>query len=90
MVVARRAVAPTGVPASLRSVASESSKRRRLPSGPPEAGWTFGASGFPRVAWGALAVFLGALAVYLFLVGYLGYGVVIAILAAAAAVNLLP
>jgi hypothetical protein len=35
-------------------------------------------------------VALAGLAVFLFLVGYLGYGVVIAILAAAAAVNLLP
>lgn len=71
-------------------VSSESPKRRRLPSGPPEAGWTFGASGFPRVAWAVLAVALVGLAVFLFLVGYLGYGVVIAILAGAAAVNLLP
>lgn len=71
-------------------VPPESPKRRRLPSGPPEAGWTFGASGFPRVAWGILVVCLAGLSVFLFLVGYLGYGVVIAILAAAAAVNLLP
>jgi hypothetical protein len=71
-------------------VGEESSKRRRLPSGPPEAGWTFGASGVPNVAWGTLAVLLGILAAYLLVVGYVGYGAVIAILAAAAAVNLLP
>jgi hypothetical protein len=72
------------------SVASQNPKRRRLTSGPPEAGWTFGASGFPSVAWAVLALCLAGLAVFLFVVGYLGYGVVIAILAAAAAVNLLP
>ncbi|MEW6582610.1 MAG: hypothetical protein AB1416_07615 [Actinomycetota bacterium] len=68
----------------------ETPRRRRLPSGPPEAGWTFGASGFPKVAWGTLAVLLGILAAYLLVVGYVGYGAVIGILAGAAAVNLLP
>lgn len=67
----------------------EPTKRRRLPSGPPEAGWTFGAGGVPRVAWGTFAVLLTGLAVYLLAVGYVGYGAVIAILAASAAVNLL-
>jgi hypothetical protein len=71
-------------------VTSENPKRRRLPSGPPEAGWTFGADGFPRVAWAVLVVCLVGLSIFLFLTGYIGYGVVIAILAAAAAVNLLP
>jgi len=76
--------------ATLTAVSEDDAKRRRLPLGPPEAGWTFGASGFPNVAWGTLSVLLGALAVYLLVVGYVGYGAVIAILAAAAAVNLLP
>jgi len=71
-------------------VGEETSKRRRLPSGPPEAGWTFGASGVPRVAWATLAILLALLAAYLLVVGYVGYGAVIAILAAAAAVNLIP
>ncbi len=88
--VARPDPPPTGTAATLRVVASDNPKRRRLPSGPPEAGWTFGAGGFPGVAWGTLAVLLGALAVYLLVVGYVGYGAVIATLAAAAAVNLLP
>ena len=76
--------------ASLPSVNEGDTRRRRRPSGPPEAGWTFGASGFPRVAWGTLAALLAVLAAYLLAVGYLGYGAVIALLAAAAAVNLLP
>ena len=42
----------------------------------------------PRVAWIILAVLVGALAVLLLAVGYIGYGAMIAILAAAAAVNL--
>lgn len=63
-------------------------KRRRRPSGPPESGWTLGASGPTKAFWGTLAVLLLILAVYLLLMGYIGYGAVIAVIAAAAAVNL--
>lgn len=62
--------------------------RIRRPSGPPVQGWAFGAEGLPRGFWGSLAVLLLALAVWLLATGYYGYGAVIAVLAAAAAVNL--
>ena len=62
-------------------------RRRRRPSGPPESGWTLGASGLSKASWAILAVLLLALAVYLLAVGYLGYGAVIVLLAAAALVN---
>jgi hypothetical protein len=57
-------------------------------AGPPEAGWTLGAGGLPRAFWGILALLLLALGVYLLAVGYIGYGGVILLLAAAAAFNL--
>jgi len=63
-------------------------RRRRMPSGPPESGWTLGAGGPTRAFWAILAVLLLLLAVYLLVVGYTGYGAVIAVLAAAAVVNL--
>jgi hypothetical protein len=62
---------------------------RRRPSGPPETGWALGAQGMPKPAWATIAVLLLALAVYLLLVGYVGYGTMVAVLAAAAAVNLI-
>lgn len=55
---------------------------------PPEQGWTLGAGGMPKAAWLALAIVLVAFAGLLLAVGYMGYGAMIAILAAAAAVNL--
>ncbi|MCU0307159.1 MAG: hypothetical protein MUE51_05200 [Thermoleophilia bacterium] len=64
--------------------------RRRRPSGPPVQGWAFGAEGLPRGFWAVLAVLLLALAVWLLVTAYYGYAVVIAVLAIAAAVNLLP
>jgi dolichol kinase len=65
-----------------------SQKRRRRPSGPPAGGWTLGASGPTKAAWGTLAVLIMILAVYLLLTGYIGYGAVTAVIGAAAAVNL--
>jgi hypothetical protein len=70
-------------------VAQVQERRRRRPAGPPETGWTLGAGGLPKVFWAVLGVLLVVLAVYLLAVGYIGYGAVIGILAAAAAVNLL-
>jgi hypothetical protein len=64
-------------------------RRRRRPAGPPETGWTLGAGGLPKLFWAVLGALLLALAIYLLAVGYIGYGAVIAILAVAAAVNLL-
>ena len=55
---------------------------------PPEQGWTLGADGFPKAAWISLAVLLAAFSLLLLVVGYVGYGAMIATLAAAAAVNL--
>lgn len=55
---------------------------------PPEAGWTLGAGGLPRPVWGGIALALLALAVVLFALGYIGYGAMIVVLSAAAAVNL--
>jgi hypothetical protein len=68
------------------SMAPEPRKKRSV--APPEQGWTLGADGFPPAAWIALAALLGAFALLLMAVGYIGYGAMIAILAAAAAVNL--
>ena len=45
--------------------------------------------GLGKVAWGVLAALLVALGILLLASGYLGYGAIILILAAAAAVNLL-
>lgn len=56
---------------------------------PREAGWTLGAGGLPKPVWGGIAVLLAALGVALIASGYLGYGALMLILAAAAAVNLL-
>lgn len=63
--------------------------RPRRSARPPESGWELGAGGLGKVAWGILAVLLVALGVLLLASGYLGYGGLILILAAAAAVNLL-
>lgn len=55
---------------------------------PPEKGWALGASGLSRAAWGGVALMLVALSILLFALGYYGYGALVGILAAAAAVNL--
>lgn len=67
-----------------------SSTRRRMPAGPPVGGWGFGAKGIPAGFWVGLAVILLALAVILLAASYTGYGVLVAVLAIAAAVNLIP
>ena len=56
---------------------------------PPESGWELGAGGLTKVAWGVVVVLLIALGVLLLVSGYMGYGGIILVLAAAAAVNLL-
>ncbi len=63
-------------------------ERPRRRGAPPERGWALGASGLPRAAWGGLAVLLVALSVVLLALGYYGYGALVMVLAAAAAVNL--
>lgn len=66
----------------------EPTQKPRRSARPPETGWEFGASGLSKVAWAILAVLLVALGVLLLVSGYTGYGGMILILAAAAAVNL--
>lgn len=56
---------------------------------PPERGWELGAGGLTRASWLTLACLLAALGALLLVSGYIGYGAIIVILAAAAAVNLL-
>lgn len=55
----------------------------------PESGWALGAGGLPKPVWAGLAGLLLILGVLLLIGGYLGYGALIVIIAAAAAVNLL-
>lgn len=56
---------------------------------PPERGWELGAGGLTKASWLTLACLLAALGALLLVSGYIGYGAIIVILAAAAAVNLL-
>ncbi|MFN8108957.1 MAG: hypothetical protein U0Y82_03810 [Thermoleophilia bacterium] len=63
---------------------TDESPRRRAPGD----GWTLGASGLPKPVWGGMAVILAVLGVVLMATGYSGYGVLMLVLAAAAAVNL--
>lgn len=56
---------------------------------PPGAGWELGAGGLSKVGWTVVGAILFALAVLLFATGYVGYGLMILVLAMAAAVNLL-
>lgn len=62
-------------------------ERPRRRGAPPERGWALGADGLPRAVWGGLAVLLLAMSVLLFVLGYYGYGLLVIVLAAAAAVN---
>ncbi|MCB9011657.1 MAG: hypothetical protein H6531_07480 [Actinobacteria bacterium] len=55
----------------------------------PETGWTLGAGGLPKPVWGGVTVLLLILGIVLLLTGYIGYGALILIVGAAAAVNLL-
>jgi len=55
---------------------------------PPGSGWELGAGGLSRVGWAVVGAILFALAVLLFATGYVGYGLMILVLALAAAVNL--
>lgn len=66
---------------------SEQRKPRR-DGRPHDSGWELGAGGLSTVGWGVLTLLLLALTVLLLLTGYLGYGAMILVLAAAAAVNL--
>ncbi len=59
-----------------------------MPSGPPVGGWGFGAKGITAGFWIGLSVMLVLLAIVLLLESYTGYGVIVGILALAAAVNL--
>ena len=54
----------------------------------PGAGWELGAAGLGKASWAVLAGLLLVLGVGLLVGGYVGYGGMIMILAAAAAVNL--
>lgn len=67
----------------------ETPPKRPRSGRPPESGWELGAGGLTKVAWGVVVVLLVALAVLLLVSGYMGYGGIILVLAAAAAVNLL-
>lgn len=55
---------------------------------PPGSGWTLGAEGLSRAFWIVMTVLLTGLGVVLLASAYLGYGAMILILAAAAAVNI--
>ncbi|MEQ8833763.1 MAG: hypothetical protein RIB67_04885 [Miltoncostaeaceae bacterium] len=68
-------------------MATEDRKPRR-DGRPHDSGWELGAGGLTKVGWGILTALLLALTVLLFATGYLGYGAMIMVLAAAAAVNL--
>ena len=74
--------------ANVRAV-TESPPPPRRQGRPPESGWELGAGGLTKVAWGVVLVLLIALGVLLLVGGYMGYGGIILVLAAAAAVNLL-
>ena len=55
----------------------------------PETGWALGAGGLPKPVWGGVTVLLLVLGVVLLVTGYIGYGALILIIGAAAAVNVL-
>ncbi len=62
------------------------SARRRV--SPPEKGWTLGAGGLPHAFWAVMGALLVALAALVLILGYTVYGILVLVLAAAAAVNL--
>jgi hypothetical protein len=63
--------------------------RRDTQTRPPGSGWTLGADGLSRAFWIVMAVLLAGTGIALLASGYYGYGSIIVILAAAAAVNVL-
>ncbi len=67
---------------------TDPAQRPRRRGAPPETGWALGAGGLPRAFWAVVAGLLAALAVVILVMGYSGYGALLLILAAAAAVNL--
>ncbi len=69
---------------------SDPQPSRRLRSGPPVGGWGFGASGIPPGFWIGLSALLLVVAIVLLATDYTGYGALLAVLALAAAVNLIP
>jgi hypothetical protein len=78
-----------GPPANVGRVSPTTEKpASRRSSRPPETGWELGAGGLGKASWATLAILLAALGVLLLASGYVGYGGIILILAAAAAVNL--
>ena len=78
-----------GRPANVGAMSPTTEKPKpRRPASPPETGWELGAGGLGKAAWLTLAILLAALGVLLLASGYVGYGGIILILAAAAAVNL--
>lgn len=63
-------------------------EKRARRGAPPERGWTLGAEGLPKGFWAAMAVLLLGLAGLILWQGYHTYAILVAVLAAAAAVNL--
>jgi len=55
---------------------------------PPEQGWTLGAGGLPKAFWAGVSLCLIGLAILILVLGYNVYGVLLLVLAAASAVNL--
>ncbi|MFN8120960.1 MAG: hypothetical protein U0237_00885 [Thermoleophilia bacterium] len=53
----------------------------------PGAGWTLGAGGLPRSVWAGMAFIFAVLGVVLLVSGYIGYGALMLVVAAAAGVN---
>ncbi len=53
-------------------------------------GWGFGAAGIPNGFWVGLSAVLVVVAIVLLATDYTGYGALLAVLALAAAVNLIP
>lgn len=68
---------------------TEGREKRVRRVAPPEQGWTLGAGGLPKYFWAGLCVCLIGLAVLILVLGYLVYGVLLLVLAGAAAVNLI-
>ncbi len=56
----------------------------------PGAGWSLGADGFSKAFWVFMTLVLAGIGVGLLASGYVGYGGMLLVIAAAAAVNVLP